>query len=641
MHYLRKVIIVNLDWKESIYSDGSENYVSNPNPQLGETVMIKLRVFSESPVKTVVLRYIVNGSDTYIPMEEDEKTGAFTYYKCNLKIPQSETNYHFMIGTGQDTFYYNQLEVTGYPPTEEFDFRIIAGFESPEWVKKGVFYQIFPDRYYNGNPDNDVQNNEYMFDGHPTVKKGWDEKAAEYSEAFCLDFFGGDLEGIKEKIPYLKELGVNALYLTPIFHAATNHKYDCMDYFHVDPHFGGDGALQELVEELHKNGMKIILDISINHTGVAHKWFNRDGEFFLKEVGAFNNPEAEERKYYFFDNNNKYRAWFGVETLPTLNYSSIALRDIIYRLEDSVVKKWLKPPYCIDGWRFDVGFCTARTEECQLHHEIWPEIRKSIKECNSQSYILAEHWTDNREFLRGNEWDASMNYFGFGRPVRQFVGEPDEFVKRLQHHGFVSVKRRAEDLARMFMQQLARLPYQIASVQYNLYDSHDISRLHNNPEISCESRRAAVILQFTFLGSPGIYYGDEINLDGHIQTTEGCRYPMEWNEDKLDKDSLHLHKTLAHLKQDEEAFQIGGFKVLYAKDYVISYARFTNKKAYIVVCSQDESPVKVKIPAGLIGVTDNSEVKELFGRTTTHNNENGMLDVELKQQESMLFEVIL
>jgi len=631
----------NFDWKESIYSDGSKSYISNSNPQLGGTVTIKLRVFTDSPVKKVILRYIINGIDVYIPMEADKKTGIFTYYKCNLKISQFEINYHFMIGTEQDTYYYNQLKVTNYPPVEEFDFRIIAGYESPEWVKKAVFYQIFPDRFYNGNPGNDVHDNEYMFDGHLTIKKNWGEKPAEYSEAFCLDFFGGDLEGIKEKIPYLKELGVNALFLTPVFYAATHHKYDCLDYFNVDTHFGGNNALEELVEELHKNDMKIIIDVSINHTGTAHRWFNKDGEFFPKEAGAYNNPDAEERKYYFFDKNNKYHSWFGVETLPTLNYTSDKLRDIVYRSESSVVKKWLKPPYNIDGWRFDVAYCMARMDELQMHHEVWPEIRKCIKGINPQAYILAEQWTDNREFLRGNEWDASMNYFGFGRPVRQFVGEADEFIKRLHYHDLTSTKRRAEEIAKMFMQHIARLSYQIASVQYNMYDSHDIARLHNNPEISYESYRAAVIMQFTFLGTPSIYYGNEINIDGHIQTVEGCRYPMEWNEDKQGKDCLHFHKTLAHLKREEEALQGGGFKILYAKNFVISYTRFTNKKAYIIVCSQDENPVRVKIPASLIGVTDSSRAKELFGRTNMHKIENGMLDVELKPQESMLFEVIL
>lgn len=633
------MIFNQIDWNDSIYSDGSKNYISNPNPHLGDTVTIRLRAFTHSPIKTVILRCMVNGSDMYVSMKEDRKTDIFTYFKCELKISQQEINYHFIIGITQDTFYYNQFEVTDYPPSEEYDFRLLADYESPEWVKSAVFYQIFPDRFHNGNTCNDVQDNEYTFDGHPTVKKEWSEKAAEYSEAFCLDFFGGDLEGIKQKIPYLKSLGVSALYLTPIFSAATNHKYDCIDYFNVDAHFGGNKALQELVEELHQNDMRIILDVSINHTGTAHVWFNKDGAFFPEHEGAYNNPCADEREYYYFEKDNSYHKWFGVETLPTLNYTSEKLREVIYRSEDSVVKKWLKPPYNIDGWRFDVGFCMARMDECQMHHEIWPEIRRSIKGVNPNAYIVAEHWTDSREFLNGDEWDATMNYFGFGRPVRQFAGEPDEFLKRLMGNGLISARRKAEGLAAMFMQQLSRLPYQIASVQYNLYDSHDISRLHNNPDISYESRRAAIIMQFTFPGAPSIYYGDEISLDGHVKTTEGCRYPMKWDADDQDEDCLQLHKTLAHLKREEEALRSGGFKILYARDYVISYARFTDEKAFITVCSQDQNAVLVKIPVVLVGISGNPGVREIFGRTAARHMEDGMLAVELKAQESLLFEV--
>lgn len=635
--------MMNFDWKGSVYSDGSKYFASNPNPLPGETVTIKLRVFKDSPVKTVILRCVINGGPVCIPMErcEDGGKGIFAYYRCELKMSQHEINYHFVIGTGDRVYYYNQLEITDYPPVEEYDFRIIAGFESPEWVKKAVFYQIFPDRFYNGDPGNDVRDNEYTFDGYPAVKRNWDEKPGEFAESGCMDFFGGDLDGIRKKIPYLRELNVNALYLTPIFRAATHHKYDCADYFNVDPHFGGNKSFQELVGELHKNDIKIIIDVSINHTGTEHKWFNRDGLFFPKELGAYNNPDSEEREYYYFDDNNRYHSWFGVKTLPTLNYGSGKLRDVIYRSDNSVVKKWLKPPYSIDGWRFDVGFCMARMDKCQMHHEVWTGIRKSVKETNPRAYIMAEHWTDNREFLRGDEWDASMNYFGFGIPVRLFAGETEEYVRRLGDGGFTSPRCTAETLAKMFMQHLARLSYQVSSIQYNLYDSHDISRLHNYDYIHFESRRGVIIMQFTFPGSPGIYYGDEISIDGHVRSAEGCRYPMEWNENLHDKGIAHLHKTLGCLKQEEEALRDGGFKILYAKDYVISYARFTGEKAYVVVWSQEENPTNVDIPVIYIGAAGSTKIREVFGRAGDARINNGMLNLKLKPYECVLLEFIL
>lgn len=629
-----------MSWLQSIYSDTSEHFVSNPLPKLGEEVKIRIRIWKNAPVTSVILRYISNGTDKYSPMELESTCDLFNYYVTSLRITESVIHYHFMIGTDTDVYYYNQLEVTDCYPTEDFDFRILADYQSPEWVKGTVFYQIFPERFYNGNPANDVQDGEYSFDGHLTSKRSWDQKPAEYEEGHSLDFFGGDLEGIREKIPYLKDLGVNAIYLNPIFRAATNHKYDCIDYFNVDPHFGGNKALEELTKALHDNDMKVIVDTSINHTGTAHKWFNKDGEFFDKSVGAYNNPDAPEREFYFFNENNEYDAWFGVKTLPTLNYTSDALKDIIYRSEDSVVRKWLKAPYHIDGWRFDVAFCMARRDEIQLHHEVWPEIRQVVKDTNEKAYIVCEHWTDYLEFMGGNEWDASMNYFGFTRPARQFAGEQDIFISRLAHYGLKQSRVNAKQIAKVFTQHLARLPYEMALLQFNLLDSHDVYRLHNNPDISFGRYCGAVQMLFTYPGTPSVYYGDEVGIDGHIESDAGFRYPMVWEEEKQNKEYYHLYQTLCHLKRNEKALQTGGFKFLYVDDTVLSYARFTLDKAFILVASMDATAKEVSIPAHTIGLKASSTIREVFGHgQVTHKD--GILQVSLKPEESLLFECIL
>ncbi len=629
-----------MSWLQSIYSDTSENFVSNPLPKMTEEVKIRIRIWKNAPVTKVILRYISNGTDKYSPMALESSDDIFNYYVTGIKITESQIHYHFMIGTDTNVYYYNQLEVTDYYPTEDHDFRILADYQSPEWVKSSVFYQIFPDRFYNGNEDNDVQDGEYFFDGHATSKKSWNQIPGKYEEAHCLDFFGGDLEGVKKKIPYLKALGVNGVYINPIFRAATHHKYDCVDYFNVDPHFGGNKALAELAEALHENNMRIIIDTSINHTGTAHKWFNMDGEFFDKSIGAYNNPDAPERSFYFFDENNEYDAWFGVKTLPTLNYGSEALRQIIYKSDDSVVKKWLKEPYCIDGWRFDVAFCMARRDEDQFHHEVWPEIRESVKEINEKAYILCEHWTDYLEFMGGNEWDASMNYFGFARPARLFAGVHDIFVKRLACYGITQAPANAKQIARIFMQHLARIPYEMALLQYNLIDSHDVYRLHNDPYVTFGRYCGAVMMMFTFPGTPNIYYGNEVGIDGYIESDEGFRYPMVWDEDKQNKEYYKLYQTLSHLKLTEKALQTGGFKILYADDTVLSYARFTLDKAYILVASMDSLGVEVSIPAHIIGLKQSSSISEVFGNGQI-TNANGILNIKLKPEESLLIECVL
>ncbi len=359
-------------WLESVYSDGTECFVSNPQPKLFETVTVWLRVYEDALVRHVFLRTIPNGAERLIEARREKVVNGLAYYAAELQITEKRMQYHFYLVCDEIIYFYNQKEITTYVPDHTYDFVLLTDYKQPEWVKKSVFYQIFPERFYNGNPENDVKSGEYQLNGHDTIQmESWEAEPLPYEKGFCLDFFGGDLEGVKAKIPYLKELGVTAVYLNPIFLAPSVHKYDCIDYFHVDPHFGGDEALIELSKALHENDMKLILDISINHTGTAHRWFNRDGLFFDKSEGAYNNEDSEERGFYFFkEGTNDYLGWYDVADLPTLNYTSDKLREVIYRGKDSVIRKWLKEPFCIDGWRFDVADVFARNNEVQLSHEL-------------------------------------------------------------------------------------------------------------------------------------------------------------------------------------------------------------------------------------------------------------------------------
>ena len=363
-------------WLESVYSDGSSEFVSNPCPKIGESVTVSLRMYADAPVKYVYLRSIPNGGELKIPMHRAREARGLVYWTCELPIIERRTQYHFYIATENCIYFYTQKEITTYLPEHSYDFVLLTDYVQPAWVKDAVFYQIFPERFCNGDPGNDVKTGEYSQDGFPAIRmEHWDDTPLTYEQGHCMDFYGGDLQGIRQKIPYLKELGVTAVYLNPIFYAPSCHKYDCLDYFHVDPHFGGDEALAELSKALHENGMKLILDISINHTGTAHRWFNKDGAYFPKTEGAYNNPDSVERGYYFFDKDNHYHGWWDLPSMPTLNYTSDSLRETVYRGENSVLKKWLKPPYSIDGWRFDVADVFARNGEVQLSHELWPEIR--------------------------------------------------------------------------------------------------------------------------------------------------------------------------------------------------------------------------------------------------------------------------
>ena len=627
-------------WLESVYSDGTAAFVSNPSPALMETVTIRIRMYENAPVKHVFLRSIPNGVERLEEMHPVSNERGFVYYEAPLKMTEKRMQYQFYLVCEDVIYFYTQKEITTYIPDHTYDFVLMTDYVQPSWVKEAVFYQIFPERFCNGDPANDVQSGEYSQDGFPTIRmEHWEDKTLSYQEGHCLDFYGGDLQGVKEKIPYLKELGVTAVYLNPIFSAPSVHKYDCLDYFHVDPHFGGDEALADLSAALHENGMKLILDISINHTGIAHKWFNRDCIWFDKSVGAYNNPDSKERGFYFFGENNSYHGWFGVETLPTLNYTSEALRDVIYRAEDSVLKKWLKPPYNIDGWRFDVADTFARKDEVQLAHELWPEIRKSIKEVNPQAYILAEDWGDCAHNLQGDEWDSPMNYYGCGRVIRQFLGEPDLFMSRCPILRNVSYKMTAEDVKNRVMEHLAKLPYVMWENQFNLFDSHDTSRLHNNLKVNPEEYRGAVMFQFLLTGAASIYYGDEAAIDGEVGTNEGCRYPMPWNKDYRNSEAYRLNQTMAHLKAEHKALSHGGMKFLYAEGNVVAIARFWQDEVFVGVISTADADEKIRLPLGAVGAVSPKGNLDAFGRQLVYRllDENS-IELTVKAHQSYFME---
>lgn len=626
-------------WLESIYSDGTPSFVSSPSPNLFETVTVKLRMYENAPVQHVFLRSLHNGIEHLEEMHIAKNKRGLVYYEAPLKITENRIQYHFYIVCENVVYFYNQKEITTYIPDHTYDFVLLADYQQPEWVKKAVFYQIFPERFCNGNPQNDVKSGEYSQDGHPTIQMNWEAEPLSYLEGHCMDFYGGDLKGVKEKIPYLKELGVTAVYLNPIFAAPSVHKYDCIDYFHVDPHFGGDAALAELSEALHENDMKLILDISINHTGTSHKWFNKDGIYYDKSEGAYNNPDSRERGYYFFQDDNSYHGWFNNPELPTLNYTSDSLRDVIYRAQDSVLKKWLKPPYNIDGWRFDVADTFARNNEIQLARELWPQIQKSIRQENSQAYILAEDWGDCADYLQGNAWDSPMNYYGCARVIRQFLGEPDLFMARNPILRDIPYKMTAEDVQNRVMEHLSKLPYVMWENQFNLIDSHDVGRFHNNPIINLEEYRASIIFQFTLVGAASIYYGDEASIDGIYDTIEGCRYPMPWNKDYKNSEIYHMYQTMAQMKAQHKALSEGGMKFLYNEGYVIAIARFGQDEAFVSVISASDKDEKIRLPLGIIGAACPKENKDVFEKELNYQplDENSV-ELTVKAHQSYFIE---
>ncbi len=611
------------EFSSSIYSDSTKGFVSNPTPKLGDTITISIRFLQDPGVSKVFLWRLVNCAENYIPMEYVKTEGGLSYYQAQTTLNEPKLQYHFVIIKDDELFFYTQAGVFSYVPDYRHDFVIRTDYVKPAWVDGAVFYQIFPERFCNGDPSNDVREGEYEYGGQgPIVMKDWKEKPLDASIARGMDFYGGDLQGVKEKIPYLKELGVTAVYLNPIFSAYSAHKYDCIDYFHVDEHFGGDEALADLSRALHENDMKLVLDISINHTGIENEWTRSKREFYFKK------PDGA------------LMGWAGFSSLPTLDYRNEELRDLIYRRDDSVLRKWLKPPYNIDGWRFDVADVFARNDDVQLADEVWREVCAAIREVKRDAIIIGEHWADCHEYLQGDLWNTPMNYYGFGRIMRQFAGLHDLFLERNKDIAAADKGFSAKELVARADDHYNGLSQAIADCQMNLFDSHDVSRVHNFESVSFEKYRGVVMSYLLFTGIPCIYYGDELGIDGHTLNDSGCRYPMPW--DRTGNDDLEyyaLYKRMIELRKNTKAFSMGGRKVLFADGKLLVVARFMDDEKYIGIISMEDQARTIDIPLWQIGAADAFADTDEFGRSFSSKALDGVLTVDVPADGAYIIRV--
>ena len=609
------------------YSEVNKQFVSNPNPTINEKVEIAIVIQHDAPVEKVLLRAIIDGSHKTFDMECAETNGSKKRYTTSVVMTQPVINYHFIIVSDKKLYYYNRYKIYDYTPTEDYDFVLLADFQNPTWINSSVFYQIFPDRFRTSSHDFHVKTDEYTFDGESTIAVEWDTAPLPYDKGHCLDFYGGDLYGIIDAIPYLKELGVNAIYINPIFEAKTHHRYDCTDYFKVDPHLGGDKGFEKLCKALHDAGIRIVVDVSINHTGIAHPWV----------TDAIKNRSSETREFYYFtDDTNKPATWLGVHTLPQLNYNSEKLRQTIYKGEDSFMKKWLKAPFNIDGYRYDVGNNTARRHTDQLSNDIFKEVRQSVKSTQKDAYIVGEHWKDYISYVQGgDQWDAAMNYFGSGRPLRCFAGETDRFSRHLLKDPGAPGGYTGEQVVNIIQTHLARIPNQLVHLQFNLIDSHDIHRFHNNKNVfDFDIYRGIIILLGCLPGTFSIYYGDEIGLDGSIDTVENARYPMQWDETKWNREFLDLYKTVIKTKKENKALHQGSYVFIYADEDTVVLLRAFKKDVVLAVMYKGDKAKEISLDLSLY-VDSNVQFTEAFTSeafTTVDNT----LNLCLKPKQSLM-----
>ncbi len=573
-------------WLQSVHHDGSEKYVSNLYPRMGETIRLRIRASSTAPIRRVILRTFPDGEQALTPMQSGAIEPPVQWWEIALLINEPVTNYRFILDSADGLWQYSAAGPTAIVPLDATDFRILADYNTPDWLETAVFYQIFPDRFANGDPSNDPKPQDYEYRGRHPVTNPW-ETPPDPDQPFPLVFYGGDLAGIEARLDYLADLGINALYLNPVFHALSNHKYDVADYDHVDPHFGGDEALVSLRKALDTRGMRYILDIVPNHCGYWHPWFQN----------ALQNPNAEEAEFFTFRQHpSDYATWLGVWSLPKLNYNSFELRRRIYGATDAVFRRWLRPPFSADGWRVDVANMLGRQGPTQLGLEVSRGIRHAVKETRSDAYLIGENFFDATNQLQGDQWDGVMNYGGFTHPLWYWLNGYAQSA-----HGFpepLTVPHwPTAAMVETWLSRLAVVPWVVALQQFNLLDSHDTSRIRSVLKGNDALQRLATAVLLTFPGVPGLYYGDEIGMmDTPDLASRGC---MIWDESRWDKGLHEFYRGMIRLRQHSTALRRGGFQILLLEPETVAYQRESHDDRIIVVAHRGETPR----PAGAIPVT--------------------------------------
>lgn len=669
---------------KAIFSDETRNYRIPVEPSEYETVKVKIRTARDN-VETI---FLCHGSIRE-EMKKHSSDSLFDYYIGTIDLRHEEIEYFFELNLGNLKCYYNKKGITR-EPDKEYNYKLIPGFKTPDWAKGAVMYQIFVDRFYNGDKENDVVDNEYFYVGKLARKiESWSQVPAPDS---VRDFYGGDLQGVIDKIDYLYELGVDVIYLNPIFVSPSNHKYDIQDYDYVDPHFGkivNDGGqplkegqienklaekyiirttdianleasndlLIELVQKAHNRGMKVILDGVFNHCGSYNKWLDREKIYDTREEyhkGAYVSKDSPYSTFFHFYNdqtwpdNPNYDGWWGYETLPKLNYER---SPKLYKYILDIAKKWISPPFNVDGWRLDVAADLGYSEE--FNHEFWREFRKEVKSVREDVIILAEHYGDSGDWLQGDQWDTIMNYDAFMEPITWFLTglekHSDEFREDLLGNAKAFFEGMKHNMSKLHIQSQQIAMNELSNHDHSRFltrTNHKVGRVNTvGPDEACRGinkgiMKEAITIQMTWPGAPTIYYGDEVGVCGWTDPDNRRTFP--WGNE--DRDLLQTTRALIKIHKKFDAIKTGSIKFLYEEYMVISYGRWDEKDKIVVVVNNANENKSVKIPVWEIGILDSDTMCRLIlttqvGYTTeeeTYKVQNGKLNVNLPKFSSMI-----
>ncbi|MCR5250108.1 MAG: glycoside hydrolase family 13 protein [Lachnospiraceae bacterium] len=672
--------------KHALYSDTSSNYVTPEQPSPFENITIRFRCASNN-IDRVLL---VSGGEKH-PMEMSSRDELFDYYSVTIRLGKETLAYYFEVHVGNLSVLFDTRGVVRNID-EHFKFKIIPGFRTPAWAKGAVMYQIFVDRFCNGDPTNDVLTDEYSYIGDHTVHvDNWDKFPATMD---VREFYGGDLQGVLDKMDYLESLGVEVIYFNPLFVSPSNHKYDIQDYDYIDPHFGrivdeqgsllpeGDNdnthasryinrvtnpanleasneLFAQVVAEAHRRGIKVILDGVFNHCGSFNKWLDRERIYEHAEgyeKGAYVAEDSPYHDFFRFHDPNSgkwpynptYDGWWGHDTLPKLNYEgSKELHDYILR----IAQKWVSPPYNADGWRLDVAADLGHSTE--YNHLFWQDFRKAVKEANPEAIILAEHYGSPSAWLQGNEWDTVMNYDAFMEPITWFLTGMQKHSDDYRQDQL----NNTDNFWAAMCYHVSDMTMQSLMISMNELSNHDHSRFLTRtnhrvgrtatagPEAASEGinkavMREAVLMQFTWIGAPTIYYGDEAGLCGWTDPDNRRAYP--WGRE--DAEMISFHRKMIRIHKQYHEFKHGSIKILNCAPGLISYGRFDREGQSAVIVNNNDHEVTQEYLLWPLGIRKNATLKQIMlttedGFDDSHKEywlENGRITITLPKHSAMI-----
>ena len=556
---------------QRIHHDGSALYVSDAAPELGDIVTLRLRVPAELSPSHVLVRSIADGEPKILPAVAGEVDGPDRWWIAELPMRNPLTHYRWLVAGGDVGYQWvTAAGLFDHDISDAHDFSISAFPANPDWAHYGVVYQIFPDRFASSGRSYPLPD--------WAVPRTWDQHPEGRSKNTGVEYFGGDLWGVIDKLDYLEQLGVTVLYFTPFYPAGTTHRYDASTFDAVDPLLGGNEALIALTQAAHERGMKVFGDLTLNHSGATHEWFlsAQQGDEATRDFYTFN-PSLE----------HGYECWLGVKSLPKFNYQSQRLRDRLISGPHSIVRKWLQPPFNLDGWRIDVANMTARQGAIELNQEIARLTRQVVTEEGDDKVLVAEHFHDAGPDMSGDGWQGAMNYGAFMKPVwawlrgdgfdGTWLGLPTP-VPQLDGHQLVASLRSFS----------ARMPWRSWIASWTILSSHDTARIRSVVG-SRERHTAAAVLLTTTPGVPMVFAGDELGAEG--LWGEDARTTHPWDrESEWDHDFLEQYRTLIRLRSTSNALAIGGLRWVHIDADAVVFLRETADERLLIAATRNAVP---------------------------------------------------